>query len=81
MASRKAGRVLALLFYSAVLLEVGSFAALCFLHRGFVGYAKGADPAHYDVEAASLMDAYRKGRDGAGFSPKGEGLLGDGGDT
>ena len=46
--------------------------------RGFVGYAKRANAAHYDKEARSLMDEYRKGRDDGGFAPKGDYLLGDG---
>ena len=37
--SRITIRVVALLFYSAILLEAGSFAALCFLYGEFVGYA------------------------------------------
>jgi hypothetical protein len=49
--------------------------------RGFVGYAKGANPERYDVEARSMMDAYRKNRDDGNFKPKGDGLLGSGGDV
>jgi hypothetical protein len=46
--------------------------------RGFVGFAKGADPDRYTREARSMMDDYRTGRDDAGFTPKGDGLLGGG---
>ncbi|MDH3590398.1 MAG: hypothetical protein OER88_00865, partial [Planctomycetota bacterium] len=47
--------------------------------KGFVGFAKGADPERYDVQARSMMDEYRKGRAAAGFTPKGDYLLGGGG--
>jgi len=44
--------------------------------RGFVGYAKGANSEHYDREARSMMDEFRKGRDAGGYTPKGDFLLG-----
>ena len=46
--------------------------------RGFVAYARNADPDRYDREARSMMDGYRKGRDDGGFTPKGDYLLGSG---
>jgi hypothetical protein len=46
--------------------------------RGFVGFAKGANPSRYDVEARSLMDECRKGRESEEFRPKGDYLLGGG---
>ena len=44
--------------------------------RGFVSYAKGANSEHYDREARSMMDEFRKGRDAGGYTPKGDFLLG-----
>ena len=46
--------------------------------RGFVMFARNADPDRYDREARSMMDQYRKGRDDSGFTPKGDYLLGSG---
>ncbi|MHC4956393.1 MAG: HEAT repeat domain-containing protein [Planctomycetota bacterium] len=46
--------------------------------RGAVGFAKGFNPERYDREARSMMDEYRKGRDDAGFTPRGDYLLGEG---
>jgi len=46
--------------------------------RGFVGFAKGANPDRYNVEARSLMDACRKFRKEQDFVPRGDYLLGDG---
>ncbi len=47
--------------------------------RGFVAYAKGANLGRYGAETRNLMDEYRKNRDAGGFTPKGDYLLGDGG--
>jgi hypothetical protein len=46
--------------------------------RAFVQFAKGADLERYGAETRTLDDDARKGRDAAGFKPKGDGLLGDG---
>jgi len=48
--------------------------------RGFVAFAKGADLGRYGAETRNLMDEYRKHREAAGFVPRGDYLLGDGGD-
>ncbi|MCZ6574472.1 MAG: HEAT repeat domain-containing protein [Planctomycetota bacterium] len=47
---------------------------------GFVSFAKGMDPVRYGIQARSLMDEYRKGREAGGFTPMGDYLLGAGGD-
>ncbi|MHC4136216.1 MAG: HEAT repeat domain-containing protein [Planctomycetota bacterium] len=47
--------------------------------RGFVAFAKGAALGRYGAETRGLMDEYRTGREGAGFTPKGDYLLGGGG--
>jgi hypothetical protein len=46
---------------------------------GAVAFAKGADLGRYGAETRGLMDEYRKGREEAGFTPKGDGILGGGG--
>jgi len=46
--------------------------------RGFVAFARGAKLGRYGAETRSLMDEYRKFREDAGFSPKGDYLLGRG---
>ena len=47
---------------------------------GFVSFAKGMDSVRYGIQARSLMDEYRKGREAGGFTPMGDYLLGAGGD-
>ncbi len=42
---------------------------------GFVAYAKNMGLGRYGAETNNLMDDYRKGREAAGFTPKGDGLL------
>ena len=44
--------------------------------RGFVSFAKRFDLGRYGAETGDLMDEYRLGRDGAGFVPRGDNLLG-----
>jgi len=48
--------------------------------RGFVAFARGGRLGRYGAETRGLMDEYRKGREIAGFSPKGDYLLGAAGD-
>lgn len=44
---------------------------------GFVSFAKNMGLSRYGAETNNLMDEYRKGRDDAGFTPKGDNLLND----
>lgn len=46
--------------------------------RMIVQFAKGGDLQRYGAEVRTLDDDARKGRESAGFKPKGDGLLGDG---
>ncbi|MHC4669855.1 MAG: HEAT repeat domain-containing protein, partial [Planctomycetota bacterium] len=43
--------------------------------RGFAAFAKGANLGRYGAETRGLMDVYRKDREAAGFTPKGDYLL------
>ncbi len=43
--------------------------------QGFVSFARGGEMERYGAETRGLADDYRKGREAAGFKPKGEGLL------
>ena len=45
--------------------------------RGAVTYVKRIGLERYGAETRNLMDAYRKNRDFAGFTPKGDNLLND----
>jgi hypothetical protein len=45
----------------------------------FVAFAQGANLGRYGAETRGLMDDYRKGREEADFTPKGDGLLSGGG--
>jgi len=45
--------------------------------RGAVGFIKRLNPERYGAETRSLMDEYRKGRESAGFRPKGDHILND----
>jgi hypothetical protein len=47
--------------------------------RGIVQFAKTGELERYGAEVRTLDDDARKGREGAGFTPKGDGLRGDGG--
>jgi hypothetical protein len=47
--------------------------------RGIVAFTRGARLGRYGAETRSLMDEYRRGREAAGFTPKGDYLLGRGG--
>jgi hypothetical protein len=48
--------------------------------RGFVAFTKGGELERYGAETRGLMDKYRKGRVSEEFRPKGDYLLGDGGE-
>ena len=45
--------------------------------RGAVTYVKRIDLARYGAETRHLMDAYREGREFAGFTPLGDHVLND----
>ena len=47
--------------------------------RGIVQFAKTGELERYGAETRTLDADARKGRESAGFTPKGDGLLGDGG--
>ena len=59
----------------------GSMAQIAGGVRGAVAYVKSLELERYGAETRSLMDEYRKDRKAAGFTPKGDYLLGGGGDT
>jgi len=43
--------------------------------RGAVSYVKGLRLERYGAETRNLMDEYRRGREAAGFTPKGDHVL------
>jgi len=45
--------------------------------RGAVSFLKGGNLDRYGAETRNLMDEYRKGRESAGFTPKGDNILND----
>jgi len=45
--------------------------------RGAVSFVKGMNLARYGAETRNLMNAYRTGREAAGFTPRGDNVLND----